>query len=149
MVAIGKSSVDVDDGGEAAPLEYYLGNTTPRATSEIIKAVLVKCATQLETELQVLEVKCLTAGIDNPRTKSWKVKVPYKYKELMEKSELYPEGWTYRKFFAPRNANQGTEGTAKKARPEDKLVKQALQNLQQQVGQVAENGPGQEASRQS
>ena len=41
-VAIGKSTVDVDDGGEAAPLEYYVGNTTPRDTSDIIKAVLEK-----------------------------------------------------------------------------------------------------------
>ena len=75
-----------------------MGNTTPRATPDIIKAVLVKSATQLTKDLQVLEVTCLTNGIDNPRTKSWKVKVPYKDKELMEKNELYPEGWTYRKF---------------------------------------------------
>ena len=155
-VAIGKSTVNVDDGGEAAPLEYYVGNTTPRATPDIIKAVLVKCATQLEKDLQVLEVKCLTTGIDNPRTKSWKVKVPYKHKELMEKNELYPEGWTYRKFFAPRSANQGTGGGAKKPRPDDQLVDQVLQDQQQQqqVGQVdqigdVENGPGQEASQQA
>ena len=79
-VAIGISTANVDDGGEAAPLEYYVGNTTPRANPDIIKAVLVKCATEIGKDLQVLDVKCLTTGIDNPRTRSWKVKVPYKFK---------------------------------------------------------------------
>ena len=29
----------VEDGGEAAPIEFYVGNTTPRANPEIIKGV--------------------------------------------------------------------------------------------------------------
>ena len=70
-VAIGKSTVAVDDGGEAAPIKYYVGKTSPRATPDIIKAILVKCAAQLQKELQVIEVKCLTYGLDSPRTKSW------------------------------------------------------------------------------
>ena len=90
--------------------------------------MLQKCAAQLTKDLQVLEVKCLTSGIENPRTKSWKVRVPYKYKELMEKNDLYPEGWTYRKFFAPRNMNQGVAGGGyKKPRPDDELIGQVLQ----------------------
>ena len=141
-VAIGMSTANVDDGGEAAPLEYYVGNTTPRANPDIIKAVLVKCATVIGKELQVLDVKCLTTGIDHPRTRSWKVKVPYKYKELMEKNELYPEGWTYRKFFAPRNANQGAGN--KKPRHDDVLVQQVLQEHQQQADQSPASGPGQD-----
>ena len=100
-VEVGKNTIIVDEGGEAAPLEFNVGNTTPKATPEIIKAVISKCAAQLGKEVQVLDVKCLTNGFDNPRTKSWKVKVPYKYKWLMERNDLYPEGWTYRKFFAP------------------------------------------------
>ena len=136
------STANVDDGGEAAPLEYYVGNTTPRANPDIIKAVLVKCATVIGKELQVLDVKCLTTGIDHPRTRSWKVKVPYKYKELMEKNELYPEGWTYRKFFAPRNANQGAGN--KKPRHDDVLVQQVLQEHQQQADQSPASGPGQD-----
>ena len=135
-VEVGKSTAYVEDGGEAAPLEYYVGNTTPRASPEIIKAVLVKCAAQLTKDLEVLEVKCLTNGIENPRTKSWKVKVPYKYKELMEMNELYPIGWTYRKFFAPRSVNQGAGG-AKKSRPDDELIGQVLQ--EQQLGVVGSN----------
>ena len=141
-VAIGKSTVAVDEGGQAAPLEYYVGNTTPRANPEIIKGVLVKCAADLQKDLEVLEVKCLTTGIDNPRTKSWRVKVPYKFKELMEKNELYPEGWTYRKFFAPRNANQGTGGAAKKPRPDDQLVEDYLQQQQQKPMQSGETDEG-------
>ena len=147
-VAIGKSTVAVDDGGEAAPLEYYVGNTTPRASPDIIKAVLVKCAAELQTELQVIEVTCLTYGLDNPRTKSWKVKVPYKYKELMEKNELYPEGWTYRKFFAPRTSSQGTGGAIKKTRTDDNLVDEILLDLDRPA-QAAAQSPGQEASTAS
>ena len=146
-MAIGKSTVAVDDGGEAAPLEYYVGNTTPRASPDIIKAVLVKCAAELQNELQVIEVTCLTYGLDNPRTKSWKVKVPYKYKELMEKNELYPEGWTYRKFFAPRTSNQGT-GATKKPRPDDNLVDEILRDFNQPA-QAAETSPGQASSKEA
>ena len=100
----------------------------------------MKCAAQLTKDLQVLEVKCLTNGIENPRTKSWKVRVPYRYKELMEMNELYPYpvGWTYRKFFAPRSVNQGAGG-AKKPRPDDELIGQVLQ--EQQQGVVGSNAP--------
>ena len=52
--------MNIEDGGEAAPLDYYIGNTTPRATPDIIKAVLEKCARQLTKDLQVLDLKCLT-----------------------------------------------------------------------------------------
>ena len=76
----------------------------------------------------MLDVKCLTHGIDNPRTKSWRVMVPYKCKELMEKNDLYPEGWTYRKLFAPRTVNQGTGGAAKKPRQDEELIGQLLGN---------------------
>ena len=146
---IGKSTVTVEEEGEAAPLEFYVGNTTPRANTDIIKAVLEKCAAQLSKDLQVLEVRCLTNGIDNPRTKSWKVKVPYRYKELMERNELYPVGWTFRKFFAPRNVNQGMGG-AKKSRPDDELIGQVLKEQQQQLevaGPAVEDGPGQVSSK--
>ena len=68
--------------------------------------------------------------------------MPYKYKELMEKNELYPEGWTYRKFFAPRNANQGAGN--KKPRHDDVLVQQVLQEHQQQADQSPASGPGQD-----
>ena len=146
-VAIGKSTVLVDEGGEAAPLEYYVGNTTPRATPEIIKAVLVKSAAKLDKDLQVMEVTCLTYGLESPRSKSWKIKVPYKFRELMEQNDLYPEGWTYRKFFAPRSANKGSGGPNKKVRQDDNLVDEILrdnQKVDEQLQHVADSGSSQD-----
>ena len=107
-VNYGCSHVNIEEEGHAAPLEYYIGNTTPRATKEIIESVLVKCAKGVDatTQFSVVEVQQLAVHIENPRTKCWKVVVPYKYKEMMEKDELYPPGWTHRKFFGPRKATQ-------------------------------------------
>ena len=104
-VAYGSSQVNIEEEGSAAPVEYYIGNTTPRATKEIIESVLIKCAEGVETGtlFSVVEVQQLATHIVDPRTKCWKVVVPYKYKNLMEKDELYPSGWTHRKFFGPRS----------------------------------------------
>ena len=69
----------------------------------------------------------------------------------MEKNELYPEGWTYRKFFAPRNINQGAGGGAKKSRPDDELIGQILQEQHQQLGvvdNVGDNSSGQAVPHQ-
>ena len=66
-------------------------------------------------DLEVLEVELLTAE-ENPRTKCWKVTVPYKFKDLMEKDDLYLPGWKHRKFFGSRK--KGTENQAKKSRVE-------------------------------
>ena len=124
-VAYGCSQVVIDDEGLAAPVDYYVGNTTPRATSEIIQSVLLKCAKGLEkdTMFSVVEVSQLATHLLNPRTKCWKVSVPYKYKDLMEKDELYPPGWTHRKFFGARQAK---ENTAKQARTDDQIVNEVL-----------------------
>ena len=113
------------DGAEAAPIDIFVGNTNPMATPEKIAAVMKQCAEQLQdkTELEVLEVKCLTnlELMPNPRTKCWKLTVPYKFKELMAQDELYPAGWSHRPFFPPRqnkaksqkeNDETGTRGGA-------------------------------------
>ena len=34
--------------------------------------------------------------------------MPYKMKELMQQSSLYPSGWTHRRFFEQRNKNVRT-----------------------------------------
>ena len=66
------------------------------------------------------------------RTKCWRVAVPFKFKDLMEKDDMYPSGWQHRKFFGSR------KGKDKKARvDEDPLVQQTLQLQQQQREQVA------------
>jgi hypothetical protein len=107
----------------AAPLEFYVGNTTPRATAEIIGSVLTKCAKGVEptTSFKVLEVVQLATHLENPRTKSWKVLVPYKFKQLMEQETMYPSGWVHRKFFGARKAK---DNTSKQPRLDDKLVQE-------------------------
>ena len=62
-------------------------------------------------KLDVLEVKCLNNfEIEpNPRSKCWKVTVPYSFRELMELDELYPSGWSHRKFFPPRKNQQNQQ----------------------------------------
>ena len=83
------------EGAEAAP------------TPDIIEKVMKKCAGNLpeKVELTVLEVKCLNnlERDPSPRTRCWKITVPYVHRELMDSDELYPTGWSHRKFFAPRS----------------------------------------------
>jgi uncharacterized LabA/DUF88 family protein len=93
-------------GAEAAPVDVFVGNTNPRATEEIIKRVLIKCAEKMpdKPKLEIIEVKLLTnAERDpNPRFKSWMVRVPYSFKTLMEDDAFYPDGWSHRKYFPKR-----------------------------------------------
>ena len=139
-VAYGCSQVNIEEEGSAAPVEFYVGNTTPRATKEIIESVLIKCAKGVETEtlFSVVEVQQLATHIVNPRTKCWKVVVPYKYKQLMEKDELYPSGWTHRKFFGPRKSKENNT-----AREDDKLVTEVMneqERKQAEERRVSEEG---------
>ena len=60
--------------------------------------VLEKCAHNLGVEgFTVEDAYCLTKE-DNPRTKSWKVSVPARFKELMANPTMYPQGWSHRAF---------------------------------------------------
>ena len=76
-VAYGCSQVNIEEEGAAAPVEYYVGNTTNRATKEIIGSVLAKCAQGLESgsNFSVVEVQQLATHLENPRTLCWKVVV--------------------------------------------------------------------------
>ena len=44
----------------------------------------------------------------NPRTKCWKVSVPYLFKDIMEKDEFFPSGWSHRRWYSGngKNSNQ-------------------------------------------
>ena len=101
----GTNKVEME-GSEAAPFEVFVGNTNPRATEEIIKNGLIKCADNLpeKQKLQILDVKLLTNPDrdPNPRFKSWKVTVPYAFKTLMESDSFYPNGWSHRKYLPKR-----------------------------------------------
>ena len=99
--AAGASKVVVDDVGDLHPsLQYYLGNTPGKANEDVIKKVLERCAVpilQEEGPLVIESIQCLTKDPD-PRTRCWRVVVPHKFKDIMENSLLYPEGWKYREF---------------------------------------------------
>ena len=62
--------------------------------------MLKRCAAAVEggSDLVVDKVELLTKELD-PRTKCWKVVVPYRFKSLMERDEVYPAGWKHRTFF--------------------------------------------------
>ena len=105
-VTYGTKNIAVD-GAEAAPVDIFIGNTNPRATKEIVAAVLKNCAEDMpdNLKLEIIDVRCLTnpERDPNPRTRSWVVRVPYKFKSLMENVEFYPSGCSHRKYFPPRN----------------------------------------------
>ena len=95
---------------KAGPVEFYISNTSNLSDRDGIKKVLETTAAKLENAagFTVTKVEILTKD-PNPRSKCWKVTVPYKFRELMETGELYPAGWRYRKFFASRNIRQRPE----------------------------------------
>ena len=104
-VTYGNSKVTME-GAEAAPVEIFIGNTNPKATPDIIEKVMKKCAINLpeKIDLEVLDVKRL-ARLDldpNPRTKCWKITVPYRFKEVMARDDLYYCGWSHRQFYPPK-----------------------------------------------
>ena len=49
------------------------------------------------------KVELLTKEKD-PRTKCWKVLVPFRFRAIMEKDEVYPTGWRHRAFYGSRNS---------------------------------------------
>ena len=67
----GTNKVQVEEGAEAAPIEMFVGNTNPRATEDIIKRVLLKCAENMpeKPKLEILEVQLLTNPERDPTTK--------------------------------------------------------------------------------
>ena len=127
----GSCKVVLDDLGQYQPyLQYYISNTPGHATDDLIKRVLEKCSAPLlkgEAILTVHKVECLTKE-DDPRTRCWKVMVPFKFKSVMENDELYPEGWRHRKFFGDRKK----QNPNKQPRIEDPRLKEAEQELERE-----------------
>ena len=100
--------------GLVEPVQRYVGGCDLSATKEKVEQVLHKCATKVEggDKLQILSVEKLT-GHASARTSSWRVTVPYSCRQLLDNPNLYPGGWTFRGFFAPRgdrNKQQGGRG---------------------------------------
>ena len=113
--------------------------------ASIVAEVLTRCAKGLEpsTGFSVVKVEPLAKHIVDPRTKCWKVVVPFKFKEMMERSEMYPPGWCHRKFFAPRKS----PNPAKQPRTEDSIVQQVIK--EQQRSAVVGASASESASDQS
>lgn len=83
----------------AGPVNFWIGNTSPRTDEDIVKRVLKKCADNLNIEnFEVMEVEPLSKD-DNPRTRTWRVQVPHQFKEIMAKDEMCPPGWSHRTFW--------------------------------------------------
>ena len=120
--AAGASTVAVEDVGDLHPsLQYYIGNTPGKATDEVIKKVLERCAVPLlqdEDPLVIESVHSLTKDPD-ARTRCWRIVVPHKFKDIMENNLLYPEGWKYREFVG---IFRNTSKAAKKIRISENTI---------------------------
>ena len=134
--AAGASKVVVEEFGALQPsLQYYIGNTPGKANDEVIKKVLERCAAPLldtgRGPLVIESVHCLTKDTD-PRTKCWRIVVPPRFKDIMENTELYPEGWKFRESVGVfRNSSR----TVKKVRTDEaNVVDQVLAETNQQAG---------------
>ena len=124
----GASKVQVEGVGDYQPsLQYYVGNTPGKAGPEVIKKVLAKCSEPLLSDgpLQVEDIELLTQ-VENPRTKCWRIVVPYKYMSVMENPELYPDGWRYRKFFGSRKIHEKN----KQPRLDDNIVDTVMKEVE-------------------
>ena len=84
-----------------------------------------------DTTFSIVKVEQLATYIVDPRTKCWKVVVPYKFKQLMEKDELYPGGWTNRKFFGLRKAKENP----KQARGDELIVAEVIADEQRKLSE--------------
>ena len=158
QAAAGASTVVVEDVGELQPsLQYYIGNTPGKATEEVIRKVLEKCAVPLLDDsrgnLVIESVHCLTKDTD-PRTKCWRVVVPPGFKDIMENTMLYPQGWKFREFVGifrnPRatkkirlaDNNVVDQVMAEVSQSPNQGDAQLLHSLQEQVKQLVQQQGG-------
>ena len=80
----------------ASPEQFLIGNTRSSTNEDKMIEVLQKCAHSLSLEGFTVEGVCCLTKDENPRTKSWKVMVPVRFKELMANPAMYPQGWSHR-----------------------------------------------------
>ena len=69
----------------------------------------------------------------DPRTRCWRVVVPYRFKELMENSQLYPDGWRFREFIG---TFREPAASAKKPRFGNTVVDQVMEEEDQEKAEV-------------
>ena len=46
------------------------------------------------------------SNFENPRTKCWRVSVPFKYKEYILSDLAYPMGWCHMPFYHPKKKSK-------------------------------------------
>jgi hypothetical protein len=126
-------------------VERYVGGTDLHMSKERVDQVLRKCATDVEggDKLEILSVEKQTNHA-SARTSSWKVTVPYSCRLLMENPALYPIGWTYRPYFAPRGdryKRQQQQGSRSEA-----LLREDGETETQRVNRLVEEQLGHRAA---
>ena len=83
-------------GDLSGPVDFRIGNMSPNMDSNQVKEVLRKCAVGLGVDnFEILDVRCLTK-MENPRSKSWKVSVSTRFRDIMMDPAMYIDGWTHR-----------------------------------------------------
>ena len=85
-----------------------MGNTRADTVKEKVEEVLKLCAEkQSVQDFKVEDVVSLTKE-ENPRTRSWKVVVPARLRDVMSNPAMYPPGWSFRAFRqGPRRLESG------------------------------------------
>ena len=84
-------------------------------TEEDIKEILKLCADDAKSsegnealeDFSVKDVKCLTRPeIEHPRTKCWRVAIPFKFKDYIKSDLAFPAGWSHRPFYPPKQRSR-------------------------------------------
>ena len=106
----------------AGPAEFWVGNTRADTVKEKVEEVLKLCADkQSLVDFKVEDVVSLTKE-ENPRTRSWKVVVPARFKEVMSNPAMYPPGWSFRAFRSGPRRLDGAARPAQGASPVREVV---------------------------
>ena len=98
------------EGAEAAPVSFFVGNTSPKSTNEAISKVILQCANEMEgkpgdLKEEDIEAKCMT-HVENPRTKCWKITVPNRWRETFRDESFWPMGWSHRPWANRHSGNE-------------------------------------------
>ena len=117
-ILLGTGDLSDSDEDLAGPISYWIGGTKPEVTEEKVEEVLTKIAQKKNIEdFSITQVRNLNKPFDENgdeikyMTKSWKVIVPYKFKNTMESTNIIPKGWKFRIWdYLPRGGIKGRGG---------------------------------------
>ena len=76
-------------------MEIYVGNIYPSLSKERVVDFLIKNAERNEiADIKVDKIVSLTK-VENPRIRSWKLRVPAQLQDYMLSEECYPVNWEF------------------------------------------------------